>query len=114
MSDSPLCPYCQSNLLPVWCAIESGVLCSRSEQIAAWLLDSSTLADRKQMFRDRRLEETTTPEERTVYCPVGRERRPGEGLLCSNAELWPSSRQATIPSSPVNSFPRMSHVNQTG
>jgi hypothetical protein len=75
MSDSPLCPYCQSNLLPVWWAIESGVLCSRSEQIAAWLLDSSTLADRKQMFRDRRLEETTTPEERTVYCPVGRERR---------------------------------------
>jgi hypothetical protein len=99
MSDSPLCPYCQSNLLPVWCAIESGVLCSRSEQIAAWLLDSSTLADRKQMFRDRRLEETTTPEERTVYCQVGRERRLGEGLLCQQCgalAIKPSSNDPVI------------------
>jgi hypothetical protein len=99
MSDSPLCPYCQSNLLPVWCAIESGVLCSRSEQIAAWLLDSSTLAERKQMFRDRRLEEATTPEERTVYCPVGRERRPREALLCQQCGalvIKPSSNDPVV------------------
>ncbi|SRR5579872_6104362 len=82
MGDAPLCPYCQSKLVPVWCAFRSAVNCSRSKEMIELMLDSKSIADTKQLFLDRKLAETSTPEERTVYCPVGRALRPREGHYC--------------------------------
>ena len=82
-SNGPLCLYCKSELMPAWYEIAGGVLCSRSREMIACLIEGgSDLQKRNQLFIDRRLEETTTPEERTLYCPVGRAHRPREGFYC--------------------------------